>query len=237
MKNRIKLPFLKLFLFCFGIFTFSFNANSQLKEWFKIYADEEGTARFDHLSLNIFYNGWNQSITGIETKAFSIGYEFGIFKEIPISKTGKIAYAYGLTYSLNVVHHNGSFSYVSNSNTDNYTQLTKETSIYSKNKLNTSYIEIPIEIRFRKIAKPKIRFYPGFKAGVLLNMHSTRITSDTKHKIYRQKNRMKYRYGPTLKLGIGKFNIYGFYSLTPLFEKGKGDEIYPFSIGIAFFGL
>ena len=77
----------------------------------------------------------------------------------------------------------------------------------------------------------------GFKAGVLMGIHTTRVTKETKYKHYRLKNSLPYRYGPTLKVGVGKINIYGFYSMTPLFEEGKGDALNQFSIGLSFFAL
>ena len=188
MKNLINSNFLKIIGLFFGLSFLSTNCNSQIYDWFKIYADEEGApARFDHFSLNVFYNGWNHSISEIETKPLSIGFEIGLFKEIPLDKKGKISYAYGLTYSLNVIHHNAKFNTVSNSKDKFYMEISKETEEYKTNKFNTSFLEIPLEIRFRKIANPKIRFYPGFKAGLLLNMHTTRIDSESKIKTYHQK--------------------------------------------------
>ena len=42
------------------------------------------------------------------------------------------------------------------------------------------------------------------------------------------------RWGATARVGYGSFQIYGNAYFTPMFEKGKGPELYPFETGIAF---
>lgn len=234
-KNIVFSRFAILFIL---VLSFS-NSNSQVREWFNIYADEEGSpARFDHLSFNINYNNWIHDIEDLTTKPVSLGFDIGIYKDLPIAYSGKISFAYAFNYSFNNVHHDGDISYTTDSITNSlHTTIVKSNSQFRRNKLTTHYFEIPLEFRFRRIAKTKIRFYAGFKGGVLLGIHSTRITKETKYKQYRLKNALPYRYGPTLKVGIGKINIYGFYAMSPLFEEGKGDAINQFTVGLTFFAL
>lgn len=223
----------------FIIVMVSSTSNSQVRNWFSIYADEEGTpARFDHLSFNLNYNGWIHEVKDVETMPYSIGFDVGIYKDLPLFKTGNISFAYALNYSFVNVHNNADISYITDTNTGNlYTTITKSNTAYIKNKLSNHYLEIPLELRFRKIADPKFRFYIGFKAGVLLGVHTTRTTTETKYKQYRIKNFNPYRYGPTVKIGIGKINLYGFYSMSPMFNEGTGDVVNQFSVGLSFFAL
>jgi hypothetical protein len=240
MHNNLHKNIISSRIFILFLFTFSFlQGNTQVREWFKIYADEQGSpARYDHLSFNINYNNWVHNIKGLKTQPYSLGFDLTIYKDIPLSKSGKVSFAYALNYSFNSIHHNGDISYITDTVTSNlYTTISESNSSFVRNKLTTHYLEIPLELRFRKISKPKIRFYMGFKAGVLMGIHTTRVTKETKYKQYRLKNSLPYRYGPTLKVGVGKINIYGFYSMTPLFEEGKGDALNQFSIGLSFFAL
>ena len=41
------------------------------------------------------------------------------------------------------------------------------------------------------------------------------------------------QYAATVRFGIRELNIYANYNLSPLFQKGKGPELYPFSVGLA----
>jgi hypothetical protein len=223
----------------FMLLAMSITSNSQVRNWFSIYADEEGKpAQFDHIVFNLNYNGWIHEIRDIETNPLSIGFDFGIYKDLPLFKTGNISFAYALNYSFVNVHNNTDIAYVTDTNSGNlYTTISKSNTVFTKNKLSNHYLEIPLELRFRKISDPKIRFYIGFKAGVLLGVHSTRTTTETKYKQYRIKNFNPYRYGPTIKIGLGKVNLFGFYSMSQMFNKGKGDLVNQFSVGLSFFAL
>lgn len=232
----------KLISFSFGFLClfYSSTASTQLREWFKIYADEEGApARFDHININVFHTNWLHNINGVEQQPYSIGADFAIFKDIALSKKGNVSFAFGVNYSFNHLHHNADLIYKVDTNTDEviYTDLVKSTTNFKKNKLFTNFIEVPLELRFRKIPDPKFRLYLGFKAGWLMTSNETRITDDIKYKIYRIKNINRLRYGPTVKIGFGKINLYGFYALTPLFEENKGPIVTPFNVGLSFFVL
>lgn len=238
LLNRTKYSKLNsLLLACTALF-YCFNGNTQIGEWFRVYAEEEGAPeRFDHLTVNFFHTNWLHNIPGIEQQPFSFGADFSMYTDVALSKRGNVSFAFGLNYNFNNVHHNADLTYTVDSNTNEYTHtnLIKSTEEYKKNKLFTNYIEVPLELRFRKVFRPKLRFYLGFKAGWLITSNETRITKDIKYKLYRIKHLNRLRYGPTLRFGFGKLNFYGFYSLTPLFINNKGPEIIPFNAGITIF--
>jgi len=43
-----------------------------------------------------------------------------------------------------------------------------------------------------------------------------------------------FEYAATARVGYKDVGLFATYSLTPLFESGKGPELTPFSIGISF---
>lgn len=239
MTNATKYNTLNYLLLVF-ILVFSASSHSQLREWFKIYADEKDAAyRMDHLCINVNYNNWIHDIDGLETGAFSLGMDIGVFKDIPLNKRGTLGLGIGVNYSFLNIHHNGDISYTfdSTTNENSGTLITPTNASFKKNKFYTNFIEVPIELRIRSIKHPRFRFYLGFKGGYNLSVHATRVTEQTKVRTYRIKNILQYRYGPTVKIGYGKVNLYGFYSLTPLFEEGKGMKITPYTAGLSFFIL
>ena len=54
-----------------------------------------------------------------------------------------------------------------------------------------------------------------------------------KRKYYQLPNLLRYRYGLSAKIGVGRFNLSGFYSLSPLLKEGRGPELVPFTIGLS----
>jgi len=112
---------------------------------------------------------------------------------------------------------------------------------YDINKLTLTYFDIPLELRYKAENKKgkAIKFAVGFKTGYLLNSHTkykgddpTGSGADIKNKTFRIRNIESLRYGVTLRFGYGMYNVFGFYSLTKLFETNKGPEMYPVSVGI-----
>ncbi|MFM1875154.1 MAG: hypothetical protein RL266_891 [Bacteroidota bacterium] len=115
------------------------------------------------------------------------------------------------------------------------------------NKISTNFIDIPFELRFR--SKPhkngkRIAASLGFKLGWLVQSHTkTKLDEDyffqgvnfgRKIKTYDIPNVTKFRYGLTARIGYANFYLNFFYSLTTLFENGKGTPATPISVGIGF---
>jgi len=114
---------------------------------------------------------------------------------------------------------------------------------YSVNKINFTYIEIPLEIRFKNRAErnKRVKFSAGFKLGYNISNHSKYRGDDvlemTTDVITLKKSNIKYinnwNYGITARIGYGMYNIMASYSLSKIFEKGKGPQMYPISLGIS----
>jgi hypothetical protein len=116
---------------------------------------------------------------------------------------------------------------------------------YRKNKFATVYIDIPIEFRLRTrplVKKRNLKIAFGFKIGYNIQRYTKYdgdnylgITNYTtvKYKVYDIKNILPYRYGVFTRLGYGKFSLSAYYSLTPLFDINKAEEITAFNIGLS----
>jgi hypothetical protein len=111
---------------------------------------------------------------------------------------------------------------------------------FRRTKFTLGYFDIPLELRYK--SKSDVRFAFGFKFGILM-------TSFTKYKgddfspndinklvIYKKTripNVARFRYGLSLRFGYKWLNVWGYYQLSDVFEKGKGPEMYPVSVGIS----
>ena len=114
---------------------------------------------------------------------------------------------------------------------------------YSTNKINLTYIDFPIEIKFKTRAERNKRFKAsiGFKIGYKISNHSKYrgedVIENTNDVITLKKSDIKYinmwNYGITARLGYGRYNIMVYYYLAKMFEKDKGPQIYPISVGIS----
>lgn len=212
-----------------------------IMEQIKLTADDTETEKFDRIAIDIKTDQWLNVPNGVKTELYSIGVSAFFYKDIPLSQKSNIAFAFGLGLTSDNIHHTGTFK-ISSNNPENksYTSLISYNKKYRINKLTLNYIEVPIELRFRTMNKSmeerqrfNFRFYPGFKVGYLMGNHTKRTDNASKIKVYRTPNTLAYRYGPTLRIGFNKISFVAFYSLTGIFEKGKGDELNTFSLGVS----
>ena len=209
--------------------------------YFKITADDAHTERFDRIAIDIKSDQWLHTPKYIYTKWYSIGVAAYLYKDIPLNEKSNLAFAFGVGVSSDNIHHNGTFVTTTIAN-KKYTDLIPYDKEFkpSINKITLNYIDVPFELRFRTMNKSReerrkfnFRFYPGFKVGYMLGNHTKLVTPATKIKVYRTANVLPYRYGPTLRIGFNKISFVAFYSLTGIFESGKGVELNTFSIGIS----
>ncbi|MBX7204631.1 MAG: PorT family protein [Bacteroidia bacterium] len=152
---------------------------------------------------------------------------------IRLSKNRKWWMYYGFTINYNNYRFNEDISL--NKFNDSLLTLPTTTSL-KKNKLTTTYLTVPFGFQFESNPdkqKRSFRLAAGPYVGYLLNAHTKQVsTKDGKDKNYSDLNIQKLAYGLNAKIGFGKVSLYGSYSLSTLFEKGKGPELYPVSFGI-----
>jgi hypothetical protein len=115
--------------------------------------------------------------------------------------------------------------------------------IYSKNLLKASYISVPLYLKVMpgKVADKSFHFAVGGVANY-------RISSKTKQKYevegqgYTDKVKGHYHLNPFLfdaglRFGVGSFVAFANYSVNTLFEKNRGPESYPFTVGVRLIGF
>jgi hypothetical protein len=217
-------------------------AQGRIIDQVKIRADDADKERFDRVAIDLKTDHWLETPSGIESELYSIGISAYLYKDIPLSKKSNFSIAYGIGLSSDNIHHNGTFITSTNTpNNNSFTELTPYNGLkYRINKITLNYIEIPFELRFRTMNKSleerrrfNFRLYPGFKAGYLMGNHTKFVSDQSKIKVYRTPNTLFYRYGPTLRIGFNKISFIAFYSLTGIFEEGKGSELNTFSVGVS----
>lgn len=108
-----------------------------------------------------------------------------------------------------------------------------------KSKLSTTYATMPLLLEFHSSSYQHngIVFSAGAIGGVKLGSNTKVVYKENgdknKDKTKDDFNLSPFRYGVHARLGVGDWMIYGTYYFTTLFEKDKGPELYPISVGIA----
>lgn len=204
-----------------------------------------------------------QTETESTIKKFSVGYDLytTIWMNMPTGfKTRTINQGANVFLMYNHAAANSKFSFagglgISSENLyikDAYIPNIKADSIYFSNlpdgvnlkrsKLNVTYLDIPIEVRY--VTNNKMRFTLGMKFGFAIDS-KTKMVGDAfdedgtlgygtkeKHKSVTQLE--STRFGVQARVGYKWVHVYGYYSLNKVFKADKGPEMYPLSIGVTF---
>lgn len=101
----------------------------------------------------------------------------------------------------------------------------------NKSMFVTNYVEMPIEFRFDTKPEDIARSFNvslGGRVGVLYDAF-TKVRYRNNGETVKVKDKYDhglapFRYGVYSRFGIGAFNLFCFYNLSPMFEKGKGPE-------------
>ncbi|MBN3036526.1 MAG: PorT family protein [Bacteroidales bacterium] len=206
------------------------------------------------LGLLLCLSGTSQILDDNARKKFTFGFDLfsDIWQDLPETIDAKTLNpgisAYG-TYNFILGESNFSFSPglgvgVHNLFNDALPVLVDDSTVfikvpdtvsYKRVKFTTTYLDIPMEFRFK--SKKQFRFAVGFKFGFLVKGQTKYKGNDVNdhlviEKISRIRNIEKNRYGFTARIGYKWLNLMGYYSLSSLFAEGKGPEMYPISIGL-----
>lgn len=117
----------------------------------------------------------------------------------------------------------------------------------SKSMLITNYLDfMPLEIRFDTKPEDLARSFHvavGARVGLLFDSF-TKVVYDLDGEQQKVKAKQKFglnsfRYGLYSRLGIGNFNLFGYYNITPVFgsEGPSGSEMNTLTIGISLSGF
>lgn len=114
---------------------------------------------------------------------------------------------------------------------------------YDKNKLKTTYLRVPLllELNTSEIPDKSFHLAAGVIGGWRIHSELDQAYSQNGDEFTREReadfNIQSFRYSLTTRLGYGKYNLFFEYSPMPLFERGEGPELYPFSAGVTLLGL
>jgi len=115
--------------------------------------------------------------------------------------------------------------------------LSEPGSTMIKSKLATTYLTVPLLVEFQIPAgKKRVHLSGGIIGGAKIGSGTKIVYKEDgnrrKDKVKDDFNLSSLRYGITFRAGYRSLNLFANYYPVPLFEKGKGPELYPYSVGL-----
>lgn len=192
----------------------------------------------DHLVLQLSSDSWMGAPDSISSfkKSTSRGLNFYVMLNRPFKSNPKLSVAFGLGFGTSHIFFKDMTVGITGTKS---TLAFNNASQYSRYKLSTSYIEIPVELRFfsnpEKINK-SFKVALGAKAGLLLNAH-TKSKSDFVEKQSSKSYFNNSRLAATARIGYGYFSLFGSYNLTSIFKENVAENMRLLQVGLSLSGF
>lgn len=109
---------------------------------------------------------------------------------------------------------------------------------YQKNRFKSTFVNVPVLLEFNTNSDPDKAFHIAFGVigGYKLGSRTRQILEQNANEIRLIRkdnyNINPFRVNAHASIGYHNFTLYADYALTPLFESGKGPELYPFTLGV-----
>lgn len=203
----------------------------------------------DHFMLQLGYTGWAGAPDSINIGGFSKSFNVYFMFDFPFKTNPKLSMAFGPGISSDHIIFKKTYVGIKD-NTQTLRFIDQsDTTHFKKTKLNTTYLEAPVE--FRYTAQPlnsdkSFKFAVGVKVGTMINAHTRNKNLENAAgnslNSYTMKETSKRFFNTTrlvgtARVGIGHFTLYGSYQVTSLFKEGVAAEVRPYSIGLTLSGL
>ena len=201
-----------------------------------LFAQEEDlklSSRFgkpDRLIVDIYNDVWIGAPDTIDFKGYNPGASLSVVKDFPFGASN-FSFAIGLGIGTHNMRYNAHI-YTNPVTFQNY--FVNRVDTPTLHKMVLSFVDVPLEIRFRTKNDDVFRFAVGGKIGYNINNHIKHVDNQVKEKTFNVPYLNKFRYGVTARVGYKMYNLFVYYGLSTLFEKTRGPEMAPLSIGISF---
>ncbi|WP_153798919.1 outer membrane beta-barrel protein [Foetidibacter luteolus] len=209
----------------------------------------------DHLLIQFGVDGWSTSGLASNLKPSGFSRHFNIYflfdKPFKSNPHMSVAYGIGMGWS-NIFFKDVYLDLKSTQSTLPITDVsTSASNHYKKFKLVTSYLEVPLELRWVANAENPnrgLKFAVGAKFGLLMKAWTKgkNALDATGKSIYggsyiiKEQSKQFFnstKVAGTVRIGLGHFSLDGSYQLTGLLKDGAGPTIRPYSIGLTLSGL
>ena len=195
--------------------------------------------------LDLFSDFQLASSDNWDPRGFNQGVSFALTYNFPLGESKKHTVSIGLGMSS---HNYFSYTRILNpyTNGDLQYQNYRDVDDFKRYKVNPTYGEIPLELRFR--IKDAVKIGVGFKVGVMIATKTKYVGPDdedgtltdgsgvTVHeKLCYISNVERLAYSATLRVGWKWVSAFASYQFSPVFSAGhEAPTFYPLSVGLTF---
>lgn len=205
----------------------------------------------DHLMIQMSYDSWTGVPDSIKSHmgGFNRGANVYVMYDMPFKANPTFSVAGGIGIGTSNIFFKKMTVDIASTNPVLPFTATDTVNNFKKYKLSTTFLEIPVELRFSSnpiTPNKSVKAAIGIKLGTMLNAHTKgKILRDPSGKTlvaYTEKNSTKAyfnttRLAATARVGYGNFTVFGAYNLTSMFKSGVAADVKLLQVGLTISGL
>ncbi|AHF17704.1 outer membrane beta-barrel protein [Niabella soli] len=201
----------------------------------------------DHFLLQLGYTQWLNTPDSIKTGGLPKTINAYFMLDFPFKTTPQLSAAIGLGIGSDNISLDKKQNFVNVKATSARLPFLYDSTrmTIKKTKLATTYLELPVELRF--VADPEhsdrsFKFALGVKVGTMIKADTRTRLQEVGTQQFILKESSKYyfnttRVAGTARIGVGHFTLFGSYQFTKLLKEGVGPDLRPVTVGLSFGGL
>jgi hypothetical protein len=250
MKKLITLSLALAFVFPLFAQDSTIAAKPKKKDWSKVNLSNRPN---DHFMIQIGYNGWASRPDTIQTKGIPRSFNMYFMFDFPFKTSPRFSVGLGVGLGTDNFYLDKMTADIAGRSSSTLT-FRRDSSYFKKYKIATTYLELPVELRFAadpENTNKSWKLAVGGKVGTMLSAMTkgkNLISSNGGTLAYTEKIKSK-RYFNSTRLSVtgriskGILGIYGSYQINNFIKDGVGGansalpNIRPFQIGISISGL
>jgi hypothetical protein len=195
--------------------------------------DEDEGPKRDRFILDVHYNDWLGDRDSVKTGWNSIGFNANALFDFPFNKKSTVSWATGVRFGHSSTQHNGLF-FINDSINSSILYPTNDINFTrSGQRFIQSYLEVPLEIRFRGENLKSYRFTLGGSIGIGLNSYEKWRQGDSKYREYNHPNTTLLRASAFARMGYHRWNLFAAYYFTPMFNGAQDSKLNQLQLGFS----
>jgi hypothetical protein len=194
-----------------------------------------GIGMFTDIWNNVpYYKGPLGAEYQFDMRNINQGFQALAMYNVPFGRS-PLGFSIGLGFRAENLYVKG--AYFNSTRDSTYMVRVPDTIYVRRSKLAMPYLELPVEFYFK--SKIKMVVAVGFKIGYMLPAHTKFVGENYNYyspielrvKQREIQNIETFSYGPTFRIGYRWIHAYSYFSLSKIFKKDKGPDMYPISVG------
>jgi len=193
----------------------------------------------DRLVIDVFHSFWMRTPKEINTKKMHPGFNLSLMWDFKQNRKGSVSFGLGLGVTYHSQFSDAQLRYNAADDVTRYAVLPLAKDSIKFNRMDYISCNIPLEFRYRNQSNG-FKFTIGVRVGLIAEVSQTYkgvnpdlAGNQIKIKSFEAKNKQPFNFDAYMRMGWKHVSFYYSYQVTNIYQKEKGPQMSPMSVGVS----